>query len=284
MNIETTARRAFWLTVLVWSLAPEASWAQTPAPLQEWQYSSGIALYKMYAPEMPRWQVDAGLAVEPRPLWEGSDRYRSLVGPVLDIRYKDLAFLSAGEGLGVNFIRGSNFRAGVAIGYDLGRLARQDLDHLKGLGDVGTSATVKLFGSYVISKSLPLVFRGDIRQYTGGASGLEGDLEIYTPLPGSSERLVMFVGPSLTFADRAHLQTLFGVNPNQALASGYENYSAHAGFESAGIGFTAARIINTHWLIVGSLAANRLLGSAADSPITQTRVQAVGVLAVAYRW
>jgi outer membrane scaffolding protein for murein synthesis (MipA/OmpV family) len=238
----------------------------------------------MYVPEAPRWQVDAGLAVEPRPLYEGSERYRTLVGPVFDIRYKDLAFLSAGEGLGVNFIRGANFRAGVAIGYDMGRIAHDDLDHLKGLGDVGTSATVKLFGSYVISKAVPLVFRGDLRQYTGGAKGLEGDLGIYAPMPGSSDRLVMFAGPSLTFADRAHLQTLFGVNPNQALASGYENYSAHAGLESAGFGLTATRIIDAHWLIVVDLAANRLLGSAADSPITQTRAQAVGVLAFAYKW
>ncbi len=259
-------------------------WAQTPSPLQEWQYSSGIALYNMYVPDRPLWQVDAGLAVEPRPLYEGSARYRALVGPVFDVRYKDLAFLSAGEGLGVNVLRGDNFRAGVAIGYDMGRLARDDLDHLKGLGDVGTSATVKLFGSYVISKALPLVFRGDVRQFTGGAGGLEGDLQIYTPLPGSSEKLVLFAGPSLTFADRTHLQRLFGVNPNQALASGYENYSAHGGLESAGFGFTAIRIINTHWLIVGNLAANRLLGSAADSPITQTRLQAVGVLAFAYKW
>jgi len=284
LNISTTARLGLWLPVLVCASAPRAIWAQTPAPLQEWQYSSGIALYKMYVPDAPLWQVDAGLAVEPRPLYEGSERYRTLVGPVLDIRYKDLAFLSAGEGLGVNFIRGENFRAGVAIGYDQGRLAHDDLDHLKGLGDVGTSATVKLFGSYVISKSLPLVFRGDVRQYTGGANGLEGDLEIYTPLPGSSERLVMFAGPSLSFADRAHLQTLFGVNPNQALASGYENYSAHGGLESAGFGISAARTIDKHWQIIGNLAANRLLGSAADSPITQTRVQAVGVLAFAYRW
>jgi outer membrane scaffolding protein for murein synthesis (MipA/OmpV family) len=283
LNI-SKACRGFWLVLLVCVLGSPSAWAQTPAPLQEWQYSSGIVLYKMFVPEQPEWQFDAGLAVEPRPLYGGSERYRTLVGPVLDIRYKDLAFLSAGEGLGVNFVRGDNFRAGVAIGYDMGRLAHDDLDHLKGLGDVGTSATVKLFGSYVISKSLPLVFRGDIRQFTGGASGLEGDLEIYTPLPGSSEQLVMFAGPSLTFADRAHLQTLFGVNPNQALASGYENYSAHGGLESAGFGFAATRIINTHWLLIANLAANRLLGSAADSPITQARVQSVGVLAFAYKW
>ncbi len=258
--------------------------AQTPAPLQEWQYSPGIALYKMYEPQTPRWQVDAGLAAEPRPLYEGSERYRALAGPVLDIRYKDVAFLSAGEGLGFNFLHGENFRAGVAIGYDLGRIAHDDLDHLKGLGDVGASATVKLYGSYVISKSFPLVLRADIRQYTGGANGLAGDLEAYLPLPGSSERLVMFAGPSLTLADRQHLQTLFGVSPEQSLASGYATYSAHSGVESAGFGFSAIRMIGIHWLIIGNVAADRLLGSAADSPITQSRLQAVAVLGFAYRW
>jgi len=258
--------------------------AQTPAPLQEWQYSAGIALYKMYEPQTPLWQVDAGLAVEPRPLYEGSERYRTLFGPILDVRYKDLAFLSAGEGLGINFVRGENFRAGVAIGYDMGRLARDDLDHLKGLGDVGTSATIKLFGSYVLSKSFPLVFRTDIRQYTGGAGGLKGDVDAYLPLPGSSEHLVMFAGPSLTFADRAHLQTLFGVDPEQSVASGYGMYSAHSGLESAGFGFSLTRIINENWLILANVAANRLLGSAAASPITQSRSQAVAVVGFAYKW
>jgi outer membrane scaffolding protein for murein synthesis (MipA/OmpV family) len=258
--------------------------AQTPSPLQEWQYSAGVALYKMYEPQTPQWQVDAGLAVEPRPLYEGSERYRALFGPVLDIRYEDLVFLSTGEGLGVNFLRGDNFRAGVAIGYDLGRLAHDDLDHLKGLGDVGTSATVKLYGSYVISKSFPLVIRGDIRQYTGGAGGVEGDIEAYLPLPGSSEQLVMFAGPSLTFADRAHLQTLFGVNPEQSLASGYGQYSAHSGLESTGFGFSLTRRFGANWLLIANLAENRLLGSAAASPITQSRLQAVAVVGLAYRW
>ncbi len=264
-------------------LARQAS-AQTPAPLQEWQYSAGIGLYKMYEPQPPLWRIDAGVAVEPRPLYEGSERYRALIGPVLDVRYKDLAFLSSGEGLGINVFHGENFRAGIAIGYDLGRLAHDDLDHLKGLGDVGSSATVKLFGSYVISKSFPLVLRGDIRQFTGGANGLEGDLEAYVPLPGSSEHLVLFAGPSLTFADRLHLQTLFGVNPEQSLASGYDTFSAHSGLESAGFGFSAMRIIQVHWLIIGNIAANRLLGSAADSPITQSRLQAIAVAGFAYKW
>jgi len=34
-----------------------------------------------------------------------------LLGPVIDVRYQDLAFASVGEGIGVNVIRGDNYRA-----------------------------------------------------------------------------------------------------------------------------------------------------------------------------
>jgi len=259
-------------------------WAQTPSPLQEWQYSGGIALAKLFEPDTPKWQIETGLAVEPRPLYEGSNIYRTVVGPVIDVRYDDLAFASVGEGLGVNVIRGANYRAGIALGYDLGRDAKDDLDHLKGLGNVSAAPTVKLFGSYVISKSLPLVFRADVRQYAGGADGAEADIEAYLPLPGSSANLAMFAGPSVTFADRLHMQTLFGIDGNQARASGYPNYQAHGGLESTGFGFSATRFVSKHWLLNLSVAANWLLGSAAESPITQTHVQKVLALSGAYQW
>jgi outer membrane scaffolding protein for murein synthesis (MipA/OmpV family) len=172
----------------------------------------------------------------------------------------------------------------VAIGYDLGRLARDDLTHLKGLGDVSAAPVIRVFGAYVISKALPLVLRADVRQFVGGANGMVGDVEAYMPLPGSSEKLVMFAGPSVTFADRLYMQTLFGVNPNQALASGYSNYLAHGGANSAGVGFSATRFISKQWFINADLAVNRLLGSAVESPITQTKVQGIFVLSCAYIW
>jgi len=258
--------------------------AQTPSPLQEWQYSSGIALYKLFEPITPEWHIETGLAVEPRPLYEGARDYRFLLGPVIDVRYQDLAFASVGEGLGVNVLRGDHYRAGIAVGYDLGRDAKDDLDHLKGLGNVSAAPTVKLFGSYVLSKELPLVFRADLRQFVGGADGVVADIDVYTPLPGSSAKLVLFAGPSVTFADRLHQQTLFGVSPNQSRASGYPDYLAHGGLESAGFGVTATRFLGTHWLINADVAANRLFGSAADSPITQARIQKVLVLSWAYKW
>jgi outer membrane scaffolding protein for murein synthesis (MipA/OmpV family) len=269
---------------LAWVFAPSLAPAQTPSPLQEWQYSAGIALYRMFKPDMPDWQIETGAAVEPRPLYEGSKTYRVVVGPVLDVRYRDVAFASVGEGLGYNVLRGENFRVGVALGYDLGRRADDDLTHLKGMGNITAAPVAKVFGSYVLSKSFPIVLRVDVRQFAGGANGMVGDVNFYLPLPGSSEKLVMFAGPSVTLADRLYMQTKFGVSPDQALASGYPDYRAHGGLNSAGFGLSVTRFIGTRWLIDGSLAANRLLGSANDSPITQTRVQGVFALSFAYKW
>ena len=258
--------------------------AQTPSPLQEWQYSAGIDLMKMFLPAIPTWQVDVGLAVDDRPIYEGARARRVLGGPVIDIRYQDLAFFSIGEGIGVNLLRGDHYRAGIALGYDLGRRDEQDLTHLSGLGDVGRAPVVRGFGTYVVSKEFPLVLRVDVRKIIGGARGWVGDVDAYLPLPGSSEKLVMFAGPSVKFADRLHMQTLFGVVPYQSVDSGYPVYTAHGGLNSAGFGFSATRFLSKKWLLNIDLAANREFGSAIDSPIVQRKVQTVIAFSVVYRW
>jgi outer membrane scaffolding protein for murein synthesis (MipA/OmpV family) len=238
----------------------------------------------MFKSDVPEWQVETGLAGEIRPLYTGASTYRELLGPVIDVRYRDIAFASVGEGLGVNLLRGDNYRAGIALGYDLGRHASDDLTHLKGMGDITSAPVVKLFASYAISKSFPLVLHMDVRQWVGGANGVAGDFSVYMPLPGSSEKLVMFAGPSVTLADRLHMQTEFGVDPNQAAASGYADYLAHGGASSAGFGFSATRFLGPHWFVNLDLAINRLLGSANESPITQSREPKVAALSAAYKW
>ena len=264
--------------------APSCVWAQTPSPLQEWQYSSGIILEKMFQLNGPDWHYVLGAAADIRPLYEGAELYRKQGGPVISVRYRDIAFASIGEGLGVNLIRGANYRAGIALAYDLGRYESDDVAHLRGMGDIPRAPVIKVFGSYVISKEFPLVLRSDVRQFVGGADGLAGDVEAYMPLPGSSKKLIMFAGPSVTFADRRYLQKEFGVTMAQALASGYPVYDPHAGSDSAGIGFSATGFLTDHWLISLDTAVNHLLGSARDSPITQRTVQRVLALSVEYAW
>ncbi len=71
--------------------------AQTPSPLEEWQYSSGIQLQRLFEPTVPKWQVEFGLGSQFGPASDGLKRYRVQGGPAIDIRYKDIAFLSTGS-------------------------------------------------------------------------------------------------------------------------------------------------------------------------------------------
>lgn len=257
--------------------------AQTPSPLQEWQYPGGISLFKLFQPEMPEWSVVAGIALVSMPRYDGALAYHAEPGPVIDIRFRDIAFASVGEGLGVNLVSRPNFRAGLALGYDLGRRESDYPSRLRGLGDVRAAPVVKAFGSYAISRNLPVVFRWDVRAIIGGSGGILGDLEAFMPLPGSSQRLVMLAGPSITFADHQHMQRTFGISPEQAQSSGYPAFSARGGFVTVGLGFSATYFYTPHLLVAADLAINELRGSASNSPITQSSIQGVVALSVAYR-
>jgi outer membrane scaffolding protein for murein synthesis (MipA/OmpV family) len=280
----TFARRFASLAIVLSACAPSIALSQTPSPLQEWQYSSGIVLERLFQPTVPQWRVVLGAAAEYKPLYDGAQLTRVQGGPVINVRYRDIAFASLGEGIGVNVLHGKNYLAGIALGYDLGRRVSDDYGHLHGLGDIGRAPAVKAFVSYAVSKNFPLVVRADVRQIVGGADGLVADFGAYMPLPGSSKKLIMFAGPSITYANRRYVQKEFGVTAAQALASGYPVYDAHAGSNTVGFGFSATRFVTDHWLVNMDATVNRLLGSARDSPITQRTVQPAVALSVAYQW
>jgi outer membrane scaffolding protein for murein synthesis (MipA/OmpV family) len=269
--------------VCVLASVPSAR-AQTPSPLQEWQYSSGIALERLFEPNRPDWQVVMGAAIEHKPLYDGAELTRTIGGPVINVRYKDIWFASIGEGLGVNLWSGDHYRAGLALSYDLGRYVHDDVAHLTGLGDLKIAPAPKAFISYVISKSFPLVVRADVRQIIGGADGVVADINAYMPLPGSSRRFIMFAGPSYTYADHRYMQREFGVTTTQSVASGYPVYDAHSGSDAMGFGFSSTFFITPKILLNFDTAINHLLGSASASPITQRVTQHVFVLSVAYSW
>ena len=258
--------------------------AQTPSPMQEWQYPGGIALENLFAPRIPKWDVILGVATSMKPVYSGASQYAGAAGPVINIRYRNRVFLSSGEGLGVDVFQGKQYRVSLAVGLDLGRRMAWKYGKLHGLGDIPRAPFFKLAGTYILSKRLPILVRTDIRKIAGGAAGIVGDLDVYTPLPGSSRKFVMFAGPSLTLADRKHLQTSYGISPRQALHSGYPVYGAHGGLEAAGFGFSATRFFTPHLLANTNLSLSELLGSAAQSPLVERKAQVSLTLSVAYRW
>ena len=95
------------LAALALLAAGGAARAQTPSALAEWQFSGGVPLRAMFMPEIPTWDYDIGAAVIEQPKYEGSKDYQIQPGPTVNIRYKDLAFISTGEGLGWNVFHGN---------------------------------------------------------------------------------------------------------------------------------------------------------------------------------
>jgi outer membrane scaffolding protein for murein synthesis (MipA/OmpV family) len=269
---------------MLWAFAPSLAWSQTPSPMQEWQYSGGVILARLFEPELPDWREITGLAAEVQPVYNGARADKVMGGPVINIQYKNIAFLSTGDGLGYNFLRGQHYRVGVALSYDLGREERSDYTNLTGMGNISPAPAAKLFATYVLSKKFPMILRVDAKQIIGGANGAVGDVGVYIPLPGSSKKFVMFAGPSMTFGDHHYLQSEYGVTPAQSLASGHPVFNPHPGEAAVGVGFSATRFLTDHWLLNLDAALSKLKGSPDVSPITENSTQRVLALSVNYMW
>lgn len=282
------ARAGTWLAtaglIAITGLFASPARAQTPVPLAEWQFSAGIPLEKLFEPEIPKWQVMVGFGASLRPRYDGAQRYHVIAGPTVDIRYRDLFFISTGEGLGVNLVSTPHWRAGVALTYDFGRRGEDDRAHLNGMGNINFAPEAKLFVEYIVSKDVPLVIRANIRRALGGSDGWIGDLGAYLPLPGSSEKFYWFAGPTVTFADSRYMNAWFGVSRTQAAASGYRQYDAGAGIKSYGAGISAMWFIDKHWLATADAGVAQLVGSARNSPITQKSTGATFDVSLNYQF
>lgn len=248
-------------------------------PIAEWQYSAGQVLQGYFQQPVPEWQGLASAGPALVPSYEGSSAYRALPGLTLEMRYRDLAFASTAEGLGVNLLRGRRYRAGLAAGFDLGR-DEDDDPRLRGLGDLDPAAELKLFGEYVL---FPVVLRADLRRNLGSGGGWSADLAAYLPVVGS-ERYFVFLGPSMTLSDGEAMHRSFGVSPEQAARSQFPAYQAGGGLRSAGFGLSATWFLDERWFLNGTGGLQYLLGAAADSPLSRSDRQYALSVMLGYRW
>jgi len=258
--------------------APIAA-AQTPSAFAYWQNDAGIVLIPLGEP-IPDWRIQLLGGVAAMPLYEGSNRYWLVPSPGFDIRYKDIAFASAGDGLGVNLLRGQTYRAGAAINYDVGR-SQHAAYRLNGIGSIPPAPELRLFAEAAL---LPFVFSVDLRKQLLGTEGIIGDLGVYMPVIGREE-LVVFVGPGATFANGTYMQKYFGIGTSQAAPhSHFSPYAADGGVKNANFGVSAIYHFTDEWYINADAGFERLLGSAAGSPIVQTRNQLIADLQIGYQF
>ena len=245
--------------------------------LPEWILSAGVPLLAHSGEKRPTWDITALMAVQVMPRYPGAQSARVQVLPLLDIRYKDFAFLSAIEGLGINLSQSASHRLGIALTYDPGR-SSHDAPVLKNLGSIRPAAEGKFFADYVI---FPVVLRTDVRHSIGGYPGVIADGAVYVPV-FVSDHWVIFSGASFTWASRSFINAYFGISPAQANASGLPVYETGAGLRSAGLGSDMTWTINGHWLLNAALSAQRFSNRVYQSPLVQTRIETAASVALGY--
>lgn len=225
----------------------------------------------------PRLRVALGAGVAATPNFPGSDRYRLRLVPVVSARYGRF-FFGAG-GVGATLYRDSNWRLSAMLSPGGGRKESADA-HLAGLGDVDRTARAGLAAAYGTGG---VATRASVATDIGGEGhGTLAKLDLFARFR-AAERLVLFAGPGVSWANRQYMNTFFGINAQQSARSGLPEFEASAGANSLRLSAGAIYRVDERWGVASTASAARLTGDAADSPITQARSQYFFLVAGVYR-
>lgn len=243
------------------------------------------------------WLVDVGVGSFYAPAFLGSSDYQLFAGPVVSVRYKDRAYISA-EGIGYDLIRTEALRAGPILKFQLPRretngnalrIAGDASDALRGLGDVGFTPEA---GGYLAYRLGPLAARAELRKGIGGHAGVIGDLSLRALLPVTAPApakppILFSLGVRASVVDSTYNAAYFGITAAQSARSRLRRYEADGGLLSYGL--SSALIVPLSPRLSASLVAgvDRLAGDAARSPLVEergSRDQATVGLGLSYRF
>ncbi len=229
-----------------------------PAPPTEWKFTLG-----------------GGFAYVPR--YEGSANDRFRVMPLFDATNGHV-FISPQRGIGYNFSNDPAREYGVRL--TMGHPRWQNADpRLTGMGDIRYSLEG---GAFLNLRFAPWYISSAI---TSGIHGTHVELGGGIGLPiSATDRLRL--GVNLNWANAKYNQTYFGVTPDQAFASGYvlTPFDASAGIKDYALTANWAHNFGKQWYSSAGVSFKRLVGSAANSPLTLRRNQPSANFLVGYRF
>ena len=198
------------------------------------------------------------------PRASGSDEYRALILPSVNITWSNGLFLSTRNGMGMNLSSTPGVQYGPLLALGI-KPRRADDPNSK----LGLKAELGGFLNYGVTAGVSL----GSRLMAGGGddgNGVEGSFgaTFSTPL-AAHHGVSLNVGASL--ANSAYMQSYFGLTPAQAHNSRYAPYDAKGGLKGISLGAVWNWEMNTKFSLATGLGFNRLMGSAAESPLTVRR-------------
>lgn len=212
------------------------------------------------------WDVSLGLGLALQPTYEGDDEYEVAPEFLLDISWRDRAFLTTekNRGLGLNLIRSRQVRAGTYLTLDWGR-EESDATRLAGTGDIEISPEVGIFGELYAGSWR---FSADLVEGLN-REGQDGTLITFAGEFGGrvNEQLTVSAEGSAAYGGENYMRTYFGVNPGQAATSGKAVFFPEAGFKDITGAVNFHYVISDHWFGTTRAEWKRLIGDAAVSPL-----------------
>lgn len=218
-----------------------------------------------------------GLVLAARPSFSGSSDRK--LSPQLAgfVRYGRFTLTGAGgfttrrqddveRGLDAELVRRGPVRVNLALRFDPGR-QQSDSAQLAGMGDIKATLRTRLGLRWQPAPRWSVSLASSVDSL-GRGGGYVVDAGVARSFVIDARQRVI-VGASMAAAGARYLQTWYGVNAAQAAASGYAPYRARAGLRDIGAGATWRIEINPQWAAFTALGTTRLLGAAADSPLTR---------------
>ena len=215
-----------------------------------------------------QWIVTLGGSVEYGPSYEGS-KHLSLSGlPSFDFRRLGEApeYSAPDDNIDYGLFDIGGVEIGPVVGLRGGRSAFDDSE-LRGLHSVQWNLDAGVFAQYWPIEDR-LRVRAETRQALWGGDGLLADLYLdwFQPV---GDRWLLSAGPRLSLANGTYMRNNFAVSAEEAANSGrVEAFDANGGLKSIGFTVAATYTLSPAWSVQIYDKYSRLVGDAADSPIT----------------
>lgn len=220
------------------------------------------------------WGFGLGLGVEYETAYEGSDEFGFEIQPAGGVQWRsgDNVFYFAGEALGWRGVRADTWLLEATVGFEEGREESDSDDgRLDGLGNQDEGAELILQARRALDSDWRYWLVS--RFVTGG----DGNLALFgvgrrfgdqTDGTGSELNLVA------VFHDSEYANKGFGIDANQAAASGLDETNMSGGLRSIGVDYNYRHNVNKNWQIYGEALFEYFSSEVRDSPIARSNYEA----------
>lgn len=222
-----------------------------------------------------------GASVWSFPDYLASRRQRWVLLPALDVNTPSGAFASTDVGIGWNLSARPDVQWGPRLWPLLGRTSRASA--VSGDAGIGPRWTKGGFFNWQPAEFLLLqssAMTGAGRRGDGMTAEIGGVLGLPVGQPDNDVGLTA----SVTWANRAFRQSYLTSAPEREPPQLAATWQPAGGWQDASLGVTAEARLSPRWKLSGQISAVRLLGSVAQSPLTQSRTHADVSLSLWRSW